>query len=219
MTHQIFFHRLISVSLSGWSVLENCEIIKPFSIKIIKGCSGKYEITSDLQYNPTPRSDLIDTLNETFLTISYLLWAKNPKASLIHCGAYQSNGENNILLGSKKSGKSSFVQSQAQKNAVVLADDLLLWLPWKAKFISIGLPLRMRRPIPVNLFTEKKNYLSGKNIVYINNMAFNSADVGYEFFVDKIAYLDKGKQTIVPFYKWAYMLTKFKIDEKFRRIC
>lgn len=213
-----FFHRLLSVSLSGWKALENCILIDHFCIKINRDFDGKFEIVSDLQYNPTPRSDLIDTLNEIFLTISYLLWAKNPEASLIHCGAYKFDGKNNILLGSKKSGKSSFVQSQAKNNAVVLADDLILWLPWRAKFISIGLPLRMRRPIPVELFIEKKNYLSGKNIAYLNNKTFRTVGVGYEFIVDRISYLNNRKEIEIPFYKWAYMLSKFKIDEKYRQI-
>jgi hypothetical protein len=204
--------------LSGWTVLENCKFRNPSSIKIIKGFNGAYQVTSDLQYYPTPRIDLIDTLNEVFLTISYLLWAQNPKASLIHCGAYQLNGQNNILLGSKKAGKSSLVQSLAQKNAVILADDLLLWLPWKAKFISIGLPLRMRRPIPVSLFTEKKNYLCGKNIVYFINKTFNCADAGFEFFVHRISFLNNGQETEIPFYKWANMLSKFNIDKKYRLI-
>ncbi len=53
------FHKLLSLTLSGWTYKQ--PIVDDYFELCVSLHNGKYHITSNLAYVPTPRSDLVDT--------------------------------------------------------------------------------------------------------------------------------------------------------------
>jgi hypothetical protein len=155
------------------------------------------------------RGDLLDSLNEFFLQISYLVCTKNNHLRLLHCSSYRDNNENIILVGNKNSGKSRFVQEKAIDNYHIYADDLLIWTK-NTTFVSLGLPLRIRRENIQNKQLIKKNFLVGKNILYSHINSFDLAKFGDEFELDKLLLM-------MPNYspEKVSLLNTFKVIKKF----
>jgi hypothetical protein len=68
-------------------------------------------------------------------------------------------------------------------------DDLLLWDRRKNRFICLGLPLRMRRPLPKLDTDLGQRFIAGKSIAYSRRDAFDIAPAGFAFFPDEIVEL------------------------------
>ena len=210
------FHKLLSLTLSGWTYKQ--PIVDDYFELGVSLQNGKYHITSNLAYAPTPRSDLIDTLNEILLCLCYLLTAKNPDGLLIHCAAFCEKDRNNVILASKKSGKSSLVLDKSQQGVSILADDLAIWFPMQGRLMCLGLPIRMRRPIPAEFHLKRQDFIAGKNIAYSKSTSVNCFQVGHLFVPDKLMTLNNRVTKSISFWRWPSMLNAFAIDDTYSQL-
>jgi len=209
-----YFFKLISLMLFGWK-LSYIEQKGMFELNISKK-NNLYVINSSLQYIPKPRSDIIDTLNEIFLCLSYLLAAKNHNARLLHCASFLENNSYKIVVASKKSGKSSLLFNKSQTGICVAGDDLILWFPKEGNFMCIGLPVRMRRPVIYKIDNNKM--IAGKNIAYSLPNHIKCLDVGHFFEIDKVFTLVDYRLINVPLIFWTSTLSRYLIDKSFIRL-
>ena len=211
----LFFRDLLAQTLTGWHV---SSIAKSGSADIQVGWENdQFFIESNLVKSVPKRVDLIDVLNEFFLSLAYLTTAKTEGAQLIHCAAFNVHGRQSIIFGKKNSGKSSLTFEKARVGAEILADDMLVWLPRSATFTCIGLPLRMRRPVIGLEGTEeeKKWFIAGKQIAYAQKDAFRIASAGYSFVPDKIYRLENRSLSPVPFLSWPKAITEHSISSEY----
>ena len=211
-----FIHKILLLTLSGW-VCEDEEHKNCFELQV-RQHQGKFRIKSDLVYTPTPRSDPVDTLNEIFLSLCYLLAAKNPDGFLVHCAAFREKDINNVILASKKSGKSTLVLEKSQQGSSILADDLAIWFPRRGQLMSLGLPIRMRRPVPGKFKLRKQDFIAGKNIAYSVASTFDCFAVGQLFVPDSIMTFDGRELKTIPFWRWPYKLNQFGIDGAYSQL-
>ena len=126
--------------------------------------------------------------------------------------------QNIFLFGQKKSGKSELVLSKAISGNLIYADDLLLWNPKKGVFISLGLPLRIRKSSPLlsDHTLIKDKFLIGKNILYSHQKYFNNAKFGVSFSLDRLKTVDKNFKTKnVPIHKILTYLEQHLISDNF----
>ena len=198
------FHKLLSLTLSGWTYMQPT-VDDYFELGVTLH-NGKYHITSNLAYAPTPRSDLVDTLNEIFLCLCYLLTAKNPDGLLIHCAAFCEKDRNNVILASKKSGKSSLVLDKSQQGVSILADDLAIWFPMQGRLI------------PAEFHLKRQDFIAGKNIAYSKSASVNCFQVGYLFVPDKLMTLNNRVTKSISFWRWPSMLNAFAIDDTYSQL-
>ena len=213
-----FFHDLLCQTLTGWNFypLTDCE--KPdFHIYMEK---EYFKIATPMAKTIPGRSDLIDTLNEFFLSVAYYVTAKFEGASLLHCAAYKHDGKNTIVFGKKNSGKSSHVFTKAKEGATILADDLLIWQPKSAMAICLGLPLRMRRPV-IGLEGQqqkKPQFIAGKQTAYAQRDVFQIAKAGSYFTPDRIYQLVAHELKAVSFFKWLKVMSAHRISDDFLQL-
>lgn len=184
-----YFAALLSETLTGWSIKLSSHSLKPELI-IARQDDG-YVVDALVLSNPERHASVVGTLNEFYVNFAYLLAARTPKAVLLHCAAYQENMRNIILVGEKNSGKSSTVFQHAINGKCILADDLLLWRTDTAEFITLGLPIRLRRPIvnPTNFDVSGKAFFANNGLAYSRVGTFNVAPVGVRFLLDELRHL------------------------------
>lgn len=210
-----FFGDLLRQTLTGWTLdpvtgFGNPDIEVRLESKI-------FQITTGLVKPVPPRTDLIDTLNEFFLTLTYLVTAKTKDAQLLHCAAFDEDGVKSIVFGNKNAGKSSLVFEKAKQGAEILADDMLIWLPKGATVVCIGLPLRMRRPvIGLNAYENNKpQFIAGKQIAYAQKDVFRIAPAGLSFTPEKIYKYENHELNPISFLNWPKAIGKHKISDEF----
>lgn len=209
-------HKLLSLTLSGWTYKKL--IVNDYFELNVSLQNSKYHIISNLAYVPTPRSDLVDTLNEIFLCLCYMLTAKNRDSLLIHCAAFYENDRNSVILASKKSGKSTLVLDKSQQGFSILADDLAIWFPTQGELMCLGLPIRMRRPIPAEFHLKGQDFIAGKNIAYSKATSVKCFQVGHLFVPDKIMTLNNRVTKSISFWRWPSMLNAFAIDDAYTQL-
>ena len=182
-----FFVKLLSVTLSGWRVVLSATKHPPdLSVTFD---DNHFEIVSDSLDLATGYSDLVDTLNVVLIALAGLYAKFRSDKAMIHCAAFISNnGLSTLVLGGKKSGKSSLTWQSACSGGTVLADDILLWNERAGNFECLGMPVRLRRPVQWNGEPEalKKGILAGKRLAYTRNSIISIAPVGYIFVPDEI---------------------------------
>ena len=207
-----FFVGLLKETLTGW----NFEAASTPEIDIrITYSAGKYEIDSVVQRKPFFYDDLMDTLNEALLSICYVAASQIPDTALIHCAAYRSGRAINLLVGEKGSGKSIQTANRAVDGCQIFADDLALYFPKQGHFKALGLPIRLRRPIPQDLIAiaNKDMLIPGKRIAYSRTGSFNIAPVGKKFTVTNlIEILAGGGFKPIPLVLIPRTIAKFKIS-------
>jgi len=212
------FLLLLENTLTGWAIRELGR--EPSTDIAVDKSSGQYHITSMLERPVPPRADLIDCLNEFFLTLSYLT-ASRSKLQLLHCSAFVADeGRNIIVFGPKRAGKSTYVFGKACRGNLILADDLVFWSAAVGTFMCTGLPLRMRRPVPPFLKPEvlREKFLAGESLAYSRRGAFSIGPVGTSFSVDKAVYVEGDKLRPLDFGKYPSAFREFTINQKFLRL-
>ena len=210
-----FFGDLLRQTLKGWTLDPTTGFGDPDIEVKLEG--ETFQISTKLARPVPSRTDLIDTLNEFFLSLAYLVTAKTKNAQLLHCAAFDEDGVKSIIFGKKNAGKSSLVFEKAKQGAEILADDMLIWLPKSAEVICIGLSLRMRRPvIGLNAFENNKpQFIAGKKIAYAQKDVFRIAPAGLSFTPDKIYQYENHELKPISFMNWPKAIDKHKISDDF----
>lgn len=212
-----FYIKLIQSTTVGWDFREISEKKAPPVIAVAHN-RDRFRVDSIVLVQPKENSDLIASLNEFFLCLVYLVAANKPKLRLLHCAGFKLDGNNLVVVGPKRAGKSCLALRHALLNRLVFADDLLLWAPHLAKFFCLGLPLRIRRPIPSDLMnnTLKNKLLSGKRLAYSHRSSFKIAPLGHTFILDELCHLDLNHQLIASHPReWYACLSKYIISSSF----
>ena len=207
-----FFVNLMAQTLVGWSVAP----AQPGSgYDITLSYDGAlYTIDSIILDAPRSYGDMIDALNEVFLCLSYLVAANTPDAVLIHCAAFEQDRTCSLIIGRKGAGKSSLMFEKAAAGARIFADDLLLYFPTKARFMALGLPLRLRRPVPAPLrdILNVDGFLAGARLAYSKRDTYTVAPMGDTFFPDQIVALHGvNNQRVVSLRQSAAALAEYRI--------
>lgn len=182
-----FFAKLLSATLSGWRV-DLLQTEQPPDLSVAFE-DNRFEIVSGRLDLATGYYDLVDTLNVALIALARLYTKFRLDKAMIHCAAFiANNGLSTLVLGGKKSGKSSLTWKSACAGGTVLADDILLWDERAGNFECLGMPVRLRRPVQCNGEPEalKKGILAGKRLAYTRNSIISIAPVGYIFVPDEI---------------------------------
>lgn len=181
------FTALLQATLNGWRITpattphDHVDILVSYENEI-------FQIDATVLDAHRRHLDMIDTLNEFFLCLVYLLCAHKTGSILLHCAAFVAGRKNHIIVGQKNRGKSTLVYQKAAEGARILADDLLLWDVPNGLFMTLGLPLRMRRPLYgiAEHPSHRQKFLAGRAIAYSRAGGFNIAPVGEYFALDAL---------------------------------
>ena len=212
-----FFIDLVEATLNGWSFTEKkSDFVKRDVVVLYQ--NDLFHIDSIVLDEPKVVDDFLDALNEFFLCLSYLVVNKTKDFKLLHCASYAEEDKNIITVGPKNSGKSELILSKAITGKRIYSDDLLLWPTKKGVFISLGLPLRLRRTA-ISLIKDKsikEKFLIGKNILYSHQKNFDNAKFGTNFSLDELKIMDKSfKEKDVPIYKLLTCIEPYLISDRF----
>lgn|GEM_PF-607576 len=181
------FVALLQATLNGWSITPSNEPHPCVDI-MVSYKHQIFQIDALVLDGPRRHTDMIDALNEFFLCLCYQLCAQKKDTVLLHCAAFVEGGKNHILVGQKNRGKSTLTYKKAVEGTKILSDDLLLWDVPKGRFTTLGLPLRMRRPLygAADHPEHRHKFLAGKSIAYSRTGGFNIAPVGESFALDAL---------------------------------
>lgn len=208
---------IFAQTLNGWQVSPlHGEDGRPV-ITVIKD-SDRYLVDALVLEHPSLCRDVIDTLNEVFVCLAYLYDHQRGQGDLIHCASYLEQGENHIVVGPKNSGKSTLAHTKAKEGLHIFADDLLFWDPAVGQFISLGLPLRLRRPVVMKdgITADPSHFFAGQSIAYSKLGVFDIAPFGYAFAVDRLWYMQPDHHPkAVSLLKTASTLREFRIPKRF----
>ena len=187
--------RLLEISLIGWSY----DII-PFSEKsdIIVTQSKRYCIESHTTHDLKSYSDLISTINLIINEISYIVSSKIAGSTLIHCAAVKNSLGSILIFGDHKSGKSIYCAERSLDTDQCMADDLLIMLPDTNQFLTLGFPIRLRRPVPEKIISKVcgKHVLTGTSLCYLTSKTSNIASGGQTFSPVKAYWIDKNRELL-----------------------
>ena len=217
ITAPSFFIDLVEATLNGWGFAEKkSNLIKSDIVVLYQ--NDLFHIDSIVLDEPKVVDDFLDALNEFFLCLSYLVVNKTKDFKLLHCASYAEEDKNIITVGPKNSGKSELILSKAIAGKRIYSDDLLLWSIREGVFISLGLPLRLRKTA-VSLIKDKsikEKFLIGKNILYSHRNFFDNAKLGTSFSLDELKIMDKNfKEKDVPIYKLLTCIEPYLISDRF----
>ena len=211
-----FLWSLIDSALLGWQSIE-----KPSEQKAdIAICYDQSNfITDSLIYDhPIKRTDTIHTLNDFFLTLAYLYARSKSEYRLIHCSAYSDGRQNILLLGNKKSGKSFQATFHGLVGGILFADDLLLWNASSGRFLTLGLPPRLRRPVHPDILEKAGTdcFLTGRDLVYMKKGGYAGTAVGTAIEFDRVCIFNTPQDhEDIPLLSYAKEIRKREIQDKF----
>ncbi len=183
------FTELVLHLLSGWRVDKVDDIEACIALRYL---DNQWQIDSIICNSTIIRNDLVDAVNIFFLLLVYNVKRLQPSSKLIHCAGYEQNNENTLVLGTHGSGKSMHVITQGILGNKVLADDLVLFYPRRGLFATLGLPIRLRRPIGefIENYFNASDLLVGSQIAYVRKNAIPVAPAGEVFSLDKFEQFD-----------------------------
>lgn len=214
-----FFANLMAQTLVGWSIAP-AQPGDGYDITL-SYYGARYTIDSIMLDAPRDYGDMIDALNEVFLCLSYHVAANTPDAVLIHCAAFEQNRTSSLIIGRKGAGKSSLMFEKAAAGARIFADDLLLYFPTQARCMALGLPLRLRRPVPAPLrdILNVDGFFAGARLAYSKQGTYDVAPMGDTFFLDQIVALHGvGDQRVVPLRQSAAALAEYRIGAHYATV-
>ena len=153
-------------------------------------------------YISHPHKDLVNTLNELFICVAFTIAHNFNHMRLMHCAAYANSKEAVLLFGKRKSGKSTLVTKKALADYKVYGDDICLWSTKGERIISLGFPIRRRRPV----FYEENNqsyndcFIAGHSLAYSRKNCFRLASPGESIEPTEVYELTRGFQeaTVAP---------------------
>ena len=187
--------QLLEISLIGWSY----DII-PFSEKsdIIVTQSKRYCIESRTRNDLKSYSDLISTINLIINEISYIVSREIAGSTLIHCAAVRNRLGPILIFGDHKSGKSIYCAERSLDTDQCMADDLLIMLKDTYQFLTLGFPIRIRRPVPEKIISKinSKHILTGASLCYLTGKISNIASGGQTFSPVKAYWLNKNRELL-----------------------
>ena len=210
-----FMGLLLRGTLSGWSNKHALQAASDPDVNVHYDGKRFYINCSVLDIS-RDYSDIIDALNTVFLCLAYLCLRHWPNKLLLHCAAYQDQ-KSLIAFGPKKSGKSTLVTSAAMRGNTILADDLLFWDQKRNCFETIGLPLRLRRPISKTFIAGGigEKLIVGRSLAYSKLDAFKVAPAGTSFFPDDILEAKElGQFLPIPLFKTISIIKKYQIHPR-----
>ncbi len=202
---------LVETLLVGWSVIA-AQVVRPDVV--VESHGVKFMVDSVAAEPPRRSSDPIDTVNYVFLCLAYVYVGRQRNCDLLHGAAFQQQGKTSLVFGPKKAGKSTLVFDKAREGARILADDMLIWRSRGQYFEALGIPLRMRRPIPASFRGQAlaNQVIAGRRLAYSAGSEFDVAPMGTRFMPDEILTLDPdGQCRPVPFYRVARVVRQYTI--------
>lgn len=182
-----YFADLLTLTLTGWQV-GPAPLSSERNIEITQDKDG-FRICSAQIGLDDRHSDLVDALNVLFIALARHYAQTRATMVMLHCAAFITpKGETTLVIGSRKMGKSFLTWQVACRGGTVLADDILLWNQKDAVFECLGLPIRLRRPVPWDGDKEelKKGIIAGKNLAYTVKTFRPIAPAGHMFVPDEI---------------------------------
>jgi len=211
-----YFAAILHVVLNGWSISKadansNAQLAVTFT-------NGGYTIDSVVLSQPEKYVEVVDGLNEFLVNLAYIVLRKYRNARLIHCAAYEIKGEAHLIVAQKNLGKSTLIYQKTCNGELVLADDLLIWLPQTAEFVCLGLPIRLRRPVlgVDGKAADPDSFFAGNGIAYSKSGVFSIAPFGHRVLLDHIWQIKRDYVPVkIPIYKAAQTLNDFLIGPEF----
>lgn len=181
-----YFAALLSETLTGWTLAESIDTQPPKIL--VQRIGDAFSVDALVMGSPLVDKSIVNVLNEFFVVLAYQWCNAEVTAHLLHCAGFRQNGENFVVVGEKNSGKSTRVLHAALDGLEILADDLLLWYPSSGRFKTLGLPLRLRRPVHSKEGNGISNemFFASDDIAYSKTGHFNIAPGGREFLLDKL---------------------------------
>ena len=184
---------LLTVSLSGWDVRPEPEDTQVEPVIDVRD-TGKLQVHSRSYTGARPHSDLINTLNDVFIALAFCVRDSKRHFHLMHAAALKSGGEISLLFGSSKSGKSRYIAERCVKGDVCIADDLILRSETSGLCETLGIPLRLRRPVSLEIVQkiDSSTLLVGHSICYFTPATCALMPAGRVFSPDHLFQFDEG---------------------------
>lgn len=193
--------QLLGRTLAGWEVVPRGEAA-PSEITVTWSGAG-YRIDAAAYPSDKGYSDLVDCLNEVLIALAFAVTRADPARQLIHCAGFVREGHGHAILGTRKAGKSLLVAREAACGAQVFADDLMLWSE-RGTFTALGLPVRLRRPVPEDILAALGHHamIPGARTCYLSPAATALAPAGTALPLDRVETLGPDRRLRkVRFYK------------------
>lgn len=214
-----YFAGLLAQTLTGWTIAQT-HATNPADITV-RFFDNAYHVDANVLETIQQHDDIIDTLNEVLVCLSYTMTTQTKGAVLLHCAAYGTTEACHIVVGEKNSGKSTLAYDRARSGQSIAADDLLIWIPRQGVFRTLGLPIRMRRPVlsPNGDLADPDKFFAGAHIAYSRKDAFDIMPAGQTLWLDRLWTLGPQHQVQnVPVLKIATTLNRHLIDDSFTRL-
>lgn len=136
--------------------------------------------------------DIMSTFNVFLNAIAYEITAKLDNCRLVHAAAYKKNDEHIVVFGNKKAGKSSFIVNRCSSASECISDDLVVW-DNECRILSLGFPVRLRRPISDALVAQlgKQSFLAGSSLAFVNPKSLNQIQAGKWLDISRFQFLER----------------------------
>lgn len=182
------FHLLASKLLSGWSC--KAVTLKEYNISVFN--DHKYSVVSKRYGLIGRHKDIISTFNVLLNAIAYEVTAKLEYCPLVHAAAFKKDDERIIVVGNKKAGKSTYIVNQCSSAGECISDDLVVW-DNACRIMSLGFPVRLRRPINDGLVAKlgKQSFVAGSSLAFVNPKSVNQLPAGKWIDVSKFQLLER----------------------------
>lgn len=184
------FHLLASKLLSGWSC--KAVTLKEYDVCVVS--DHKNSVFSKRYGLIGRHKDIISTFNVLLNAVAYEVAAQLDHCPLVHAAAFKKGDERIIVVGNKKAGKSTYIVNQCLGSGECISDDLVVW-DNACQIMSLGFPVRLRRPINDGLVTKlgKQSFLAGSSLAFVNPKSVNQLPAGKWINVSKFQLLERKK--------------------------
>jgi hypothetical protein len=182
------FHLLVSTLLSGWSY--RTVTLKEYDISVVN--DRKSSVVSKKYGLIGRHKDIISTFNVLLNAVAYEVTARLEYCLLVHAAAFKKDDERIIVVGNKKAGKSTYIVNQCLSAGECISDDLVVW-DNACRIMSLGFPVRLRRPINDDLVAAlgKKSFVAGSSLAFVNPKSVNQLPAGKWIDVSKFQLLER----------------------------
>ena len=203
------FSYLVSVMMVGWSVADSNFLVP----RIAVSQKNKFTVVSEIKGNIGTHSDVISAFNLFLNAVSYEVANSFNNMELLHAASFLKDGKCVVVIGDKKAGKSFYMAEKSIENAQIISDDLLLWDSEEQSVLSLGFPVRLRRPINEDILKAigKDNLLVGSSLVFINPKFTKTIIAGLKSNISRVELRENWSSKIVNQENWSHYLILRKI--------
>jgi len=182
------FRLLASKLLIGWSF--QTATLQEYDVSVVS--DQKNSVVSKRYGLIGRHKDILSTFNVFLNAIAYEVIAKLEKCLLVHAAAYKKNDEHIVVFGNKKAGKSTFIVDQCSSASECISDDLVVW-DNECRILSLGFPVRLRRPISDTLVAQlgKQSFLAGSSLAFVNPKSLNQVRAGKWIDISSFQFLEQ----------------------------